>query len=522
MKNRVILCTVAPNSHRTAEENLGIGYLASALRENGFVVEIIDAWLNPITDNKIIAIIEKYKDILAVGFSCYQGNIERTIRVAKEIKEKFHIPIICGGFGPTFDPDYFLDRGIDIVSRGEGEITIVEVCRWLHSPTVHISQIEGISYRENHKNHHNCNRKLIENLDLLPYPDRSTMKYSIQRKSTVNILSSRGCMGNCIFCSVIAFFRGSKGCFWRSRTISNFINELELIYKQGARHIKVIDDSFIENERDELWCKNLADEIEKRKIHVFLRGSIRADKVTEDKLIHLKRAGFFSFSCGIENGSASALKRMNKAASLKINEDALNLFKKYGFIVQAGFILFDPHTTLLELKENYAFMVKYKWTISKGVFSEMYAAEGTKLTDKLRKDGVISSEKIISGNNQYVIKNPEVLKVYEALKMWHMSHMGIYDMAIDPLTSPKAVEMDEIADFYNYAMKLKEVDLDFFGSILDLVCSKETISIDEIREYTQKCIDRQIDNISRIEKDVKKLYEKVGIIYDAQQNPFIK
>ena len=53
MKNRVFLCTVAPNSHRTAEENLGISYLASVLRENGFVVGIIDAWLHPITDDEI-------------------------------------------------------------------------------------------------------------------------------------------------------------------------------------------------------------------------------------------------------------------------------------------------------------------------------------------------------------------------------------------------------------------------------------------------------------------------------------
>lgn len=521
MKNRVFLCTVAPNSHRTAEENLGIGYLASVLRENGFVVGIIDAWLHPITDDEIIEIIEKYEDVLTVGFSCYQTNIERTIKLANKIQKKLHLPIICGGFGPTFDPEHFLDRGIDIVVRGEGEVTMIEVCRWLHSSTPQISSIEGISYREDNKNHHNCDRKLIEDLDSLPFPDRTTMKYSIQRKSTVHILSSRGCMGNCIFCSVIAFFRKSEGCFWRSRTIPNIVDELESLYKQGVRHIKVIDDSFIENERDELWCEKFADEIEKRSIKVFLRGSVRADKITEGKLIHLKRAGFFSFSCGIENGSASALKRMSKAASLKANEDALDLFKKYKFIVQAGFILFDPNTTLSELKENYVFMRKYKWTISKGVFSEMYAAEGTRLTDKLRTDGIVSSDKLICGNNQYVLQDPEALKVYEALKMWHKSHMEIYDMTIDPLTSPKALEMNEIALFYDCAMKLKEIDLNYFGNILDLVCDKRNISIEEIREYTQECIEKQANNISKIEKQVKILYENIGIVYDAQRNPFI-
>ena len=521
MNNRIILCTVAPCSHRTAEENLGIGYLASVLREKRYIVDIIDAWLNPITDDEILLNIEKYKDILAVGFSCYQTNIERTIKLSNKIQKKLHLPIFCGGFGPTFDPDYFLNSGFDIVIRGEGEVTIVEVCRWLQNPITSISDIAGVSYRKNNENCHNHDRKLIENLDLLPFPDRSTMKYAIQKKATVNILSSRGCMGNCIFCSVIAFFRKSEGCFWRSRTIPNFVDEIEFLYNQGVRHIKVIDDSFIENERDELWCKNLADEIEKRKINVMLRGSVRADKITEERIIHLKRAGFFSFSCGIENGSPSALKRMNKAASLKANEDALDLFKKYGFIVQAGFILFDPDTTLLELKENYEFMKKYKWTLSKGVFSEMYAAEGTRLTNKLRTEGKIASKRVIQGNNQYDFQDDQVLKVYESLKMWHKSHMNTYDMAIDPLTSPKALEMNEISLFYDCAMELKEIDLTFFGKILQLVSDNSNRTIEEVKEYTRECIEKEDYVILRIGERVKTLYRNMGIIYDAAANPFI-
>ena len=44
-KRTVVLATPAPVSHRTAEENLGLGYLASTLRQGGYEVMLIDGWL---------------------------------------------------------------------------------------------------------------------------------------------------------------------------------------------------------------------------------------------------------------------------------------------------------------------------------------------------------------------------------------------------------------------------------------------------------------------------------------------
>jgi hypothetical protein len=45
-KKIVYLVTVSPKTHRTSEENLGLGYLKSSLMNEEYDVQIIDGWLN--------------------------------------------------------------------------------------------------------------------------------------------------------------------------------------------------------------------------------------------------------------------------------------------------------------------------------------------------------------------------------------------------------------------------------------------------------------------------------------------
>ncbi|HHW69223.1 MAG TPA: radical SAM protein, partial [Tenericutes bacterium] len=365
--NKIILTTLSPKTHRTSEENLGIGYLKSSLTKKGYDVIIIDGWLNELTVEEVYEKIIKIDNVLFIGISTYMSNTQHTIDLIKMLKEKNkEYKILCGGFGPTFYPDEYLKNGADFVIRGEGEQVICKLADSLKYKQDQ-SDILSLSYIKNNNIIHNEMAPLVENLDIFPFPARDTLDVVINKKSTVNIVTSRGCSGNCDFCSVISFFRLSKGKVWRTRSIKNIVDEIEQLYKKGVTFIKVVDDSFIDGNRDEAWCKEFADEIEKRNIKVKLRGQIRADKVTDQILFHLKRAGFFSFACGIENGSETALKRMNKKSTLIENKKALELFKKHGYIVQMGYILFDKNTSLDELKDNYLFLNEYDFTVTKGI-----------------------------------------------------------------------------------------------------------------------------------------------------------
>lgn len=518
-KDKIFLVTLSPKSHRTSEENLGIEYLKAALlKEKIYTVEVIDAWLNELDILDVYKIIEKdINKTLFVGFSSYMSNTKPTIELIGMLKENYpDVLIVCGGFGPTFYPKDHLENGADYVIRGEGEEAIVSLAKEISNSSKN-SETFNVSFWKDGEIVHNKMKPLVENLDVFPFPVRDNLETVLKNKSTVNMVTSRGCSGGCEFCSVISFFRKAKGHVWRTRSIKNIVDEIELLSDKGVSLIKMVDDSFIDGTRDEEWARCFADEVTKRNINVQLRGQIRADKVSEGILANLKRAGFFSFACGIENGSDSALKRMNKRASLEDNEKALALFKKYDYLVQMGFILFDKDTTLEELEENYRFLRKYDFAVTKGIFSEMFSAEGTNLNRKLRNDNKLIESDFILNNNKYELEDIMVKEVYDCLKLWHKSHSEIYDMTIDPLTAPKLVNSDERNAFYEFVMKLKKADLEIFGEVLKF--AKEGRK--DILDFIYEEIDSRSQFYKEVERDVYKIYQKARLKYNADKNPFI-
>ncbi|PIR05055.1 MAG: hypothetical protein COV57_01090 [Candidatus Liptonbacteria bacterium CG11_big_fil_rev_8_21_14_0_20_35_14] len=145
------LLTPPSHTHRTAEENLGLGYIASILRNAGYRVHIVDAWIEGISIQKLIERLLLIGKINFIGISCYRSSLDEVKKIVLEIRSKIgKMPIIAGGFGPTFYPEDFLDIGVDIAVIGEGEYIIINLLKVLeegYSP----ESIPGVSWKEGKK-----------------------------------------------------------------------------------------------------------------------------------------------------------------------------------------------------------------------------------------------------------------------------------------------------------------------------------------------------------------------------------
>jgi radical SAM superfamily enzyme YgiQ (UPF0313 family) len=504
-------------SHRTAEENLGVGYLVAFLKNKGYKSEVIDAWLEGLNDAELFQRIDYYikscQKVLFVGISTYVSNVSGVKRIVNHIKTNYDLPIIAGGFGPSFFPREFLEIGIDIVSIGEGEICSIQLCEYFEG-RIGITDIDGIVYRLGNRLVRTHCGNLVFDIDALPFPDRSTMKSVMARKSAVNVLSARGCAGNCSFCSVIAFGKLKNGNACRQRSIGNFLDEIEALHVEGVDLFKVIDDSFIEAPRGEEWCREFRDEIKQRGLQVRFRGSLTAEHVTEAIIANLKEAGFFSFACGIENFSQRVLSQYGKRATVEDNLRSLEIFRKFGIRVQCGLILFDPYTSIDDLRINLKYMKEYPEVLMKGIFSELYAAGGTAFTNKMlfsQETGFIRENE----NYKYEIIDETVSRVYAAMKKWQKMCSNTFNVVTDPLTAPKNISEDSANKLYAIYKKLHTRDLLIFEQVLNIVKNNEEMEF----------IDLEIRNSTKLftcaKESAARIYQKERMVFDGSSSKYL-
>ncbi len=136
---------------------------------------------------------------------------------------------------------------IDIMVRGEGEVTISELANSYDGSLESIKGINGISYR-NKKNKiiSNEDRPLIKSLDDLPFPyyDDLPLKEYPQNKfgmPIIPVVGSRGCIGNCIFCVEKRLW----GNTYRMRTPENIVSEFKNIKEKYGTSTIRFNDSLI-------------------------------------------------------------------------------------------------------------------------------------------------------------------------------------------------------------------------------------------------------------------------------------
>ncbi len=380
------------------QPNLGLGYLASVLEQDGFSVEFVDCRLDTSRVFQLVA----DRDPLIIGLSIiYQYFTPRFANLVRLLREEGTQAFICaGGHYPSLRPRDVLDvmPGLDCVVRFEGEETLLEIARRLREGEAW-HDVRSIAYRTETETVETPLRPLIDDLDRLPFPRRPRSPDEILGVPFSTILASRGCPRDCTFCSIRQFYAAPPGRIRRVRSPENVVEEmLGLFHDQGVRVFLFQDDDFsLLAPADRQWALQFAESL---KVHglgqsVLWKMSCRSDEVEPEILSKLRDVGLFLVYLGIESGNETGLRALNKHITVAQNRDAIRTLRALDLRYEFGFMLFDPASTFDLVLENAQFLQEICGDGSAvAPFCKTLPYAGTTLEEDLQRQGRLKGDPI--------------------------------------------------------------------------------------------------------------------------------
>lgn len=293
-----------------------------------------------------------------VGFTVLSPEVGSAAKFSAIVKEgRRDRIVIWGGHHATFLPDDVLSYGVvDIVVRGEGEKTAVEIMSALASGKRNLKDVKGVSYRDDDAIYHNPEQEMIEDLDSVPFPAHHLALFpeAFKRMERIGIMTNRGCPFRCGYCSSPTFTRKRV----RFRSFENVMEEIRHVTRFYNKNIvSFLDDNFTINKKR---VTELCNHLIQANLKVSWDTMTRADILNEDVVRLLKKAGCCGVSIGIESGSERVLKKIDKGVNLDKVVDAYNLLYRYDIPSGANFMAGFPEETMKDIDKTFDLMKKIK------------------------------------------------------------------------------------------------------------------------------------------------------------------
>jgi radical SAM superfamily enzyme YgiQ (UPF0313 family) len=477
------------------QDNLGIGYIASVLLQNGFKIKIIDVRLGR---EKVLEEIRRL-DPRVVGFSLiFQYHLYDFAELINYLRANGVAAHFCiGGHYPSLRHDEILSviPQIDSVALFEGEYTFLELVKAI-SRGEEWRGIHGIAYRNNASNIVNPLRPLEKDLDNFPPPVRYPVRQSVLGKKIATIMAGRGCVFDCSFCSIREFYSKPPGPAKRVRRPEMVAREIELLYNEmGCSIFMFQDDDFpVAKKTGSEWTKRFCEELREKGLHdkIMWKISCRCDEIKPSIFHVMKDSGLSLVYLGIESGTDSGLRLMNKRLTAETNVRAVNMLKELGINYEYGFMLFDPTTTYESVQENLDFIKKICGDGSAPLtFCKMIPYAGTPIERELKKEGRLKVMR--PGYADYDFIDSSIDDLYMAasecfnewigrqdgvtnLGKWANFHLSVYrkyfqpDVHADGLTEAAARAISE-SNLYA---------VDTLKTLADLICSGRRVSQERV------------------------------------------
>ena len=301
--------------------------------------------------------------------------------------------IAVGGphFGNTAEDALTHVPEIDVVARGEGELTAVDLLRLARGEVI-LDEIRGISYRSSIGIVHAEPRTEVQDLDelrsLTDYvQDKYKMcvlEYPEESIPAATIMTSRGCPFNCVFCSM-----ASRKV--RYRDPERVVDEMEhIVDAYGIKGFNFLDATLTANRKH---IRRLCETILERGLDVKWWCESRVN-VSLDTLDLMKAAGCVAVQIGVESGSDRVLERIRKGITRRQVTDFCRYCNKIGLYVKPLYMFSLPDETLVDVLKTFELsksLLRFPYVTPCQVnFTEVYP--GTALEKTALQKGILRED----------------------------------------------------------------------------------------------------------------------------------
>lgn len=337
-----------------------LAYATSLLKKNGQQASLIDAVAEEIAEESWInKVVSGSPELLVVETST--PSFEHDLRIIRNIRSKIphcqialsgpHVSVFAGQILTEYDD-------VDYLLIGEYEFTLFDLIKHLETKSG-VESVLGLVYRNNGKVVTNPARPTLENLDLLPWPQREAMPmhryndgFCDLPQPNVQMWASRGCPYSCIFCLwPQALYKEHR---YRKRNPKDVVDEMEYLINHFNFKAVYFDDDVFNVDRDHVL--GICSEMKKRAIQIPWAAMARADLMDQGVLEAMAESGLYAIKYGVESANAEVLVSIRKNMDLDKTKKIIQTTKALGVKVHLTFCVGLPGETPGTLKETADFI----------------------------------------------------------------------------------------------------------------------------------------------------------------------
>ena len=310
MKDKVVLF-YPPYSGPPLGAPLCLLSLASPLLDAGFRVSLIDGAVESDFERVILREID---EALCLGISILTGPmIGSATKISHTVRRiRPGLPIVFGGWHPSLLPDQTLTPDfVDVVVRGQGELTLVEIAERL-AEGKSLEGVRGASFKNGGEIVQNSERP-VENINHLPPPAFHLVDFDgyerIRGRREVGYATSVGCPYACNYCTDQVYYKRRFNAYRAERVVDEVS---DLVERYRLSNVAFLDSNFpVDVKRAIAIARGFVES------GVKFRWTVQAStdllcRMSDDEVCLLRESGLDHMGFGTESGSQEVLALMNK------------------------------------------------------------------------------------------------------------------------------------------------------------------------------------------------------------------